>query len=107
MKELKPATFYFDGQNLYRRTRAVFSNIKYPNFDPVALSNLIAKKYSLKIQKIKFYTGIPPKSRSPHWHKFWSRKLALLGKSKLVETFTRQTRLRKETVSLLTIRNTK
>ena len=98
MKKLKPAIFYFDGQNLYRRARAVFSNIKHPNFDPVALSKLIAEKHSFKIQKIKFYTGIPPKGRFPHWHKFWSRKLTLLGKNNLVETFTRQTRLRKETV---------
>ena len=70
MKQLKPATFYFDGQNLYRRAHAVFSNIKFPNFDPVALSNLVAKKHSFQIQKIKFYTGVPPKDRSPHWHKF-------------------------------------
>ena len=87
-------------QNLYRRARAVFPDVKYPNFDPVALAGLVAKKYSLKIKQIKFYTGIPPKKRYPHWHIFWTRKLANLGRNELVKTFTRQTRLRKNTITI-------
>ena len=99
IKKTQPsAVFYFDGQNLYRRARAVFPAVKYPDFDPVALSILVAKKYSLKIKKIKFYTGIPPKKRDPHWHTFWTRKLTFLGRNKLVETFSRPTRLRKNTM---------
>ena len=33
----KTAVFYFDAQNLYRRAKSVFADIRYPNFDPVAL----------------------------------------------------------------------
>ena len=98
MKELKSAIFYFDAQNLYRRAKEVFSNVKYPNFDPIALSKLIAKKHSLKVKTIKFYTGVPPKKRNPHWNKFWSKKLAVLGKNPLVTTFTRKTQLTEKTV---------
>ena len=72
--------------------------MKYPNFDPIALSNLVAQKYSLKVKKIKFYTGIPPKKRNPRWNKFWSKKLALLGKNQLVTIFTRKTQLTEKTV---------
>ena len=71
-KSKKTSIFYFDAQNLYRQAKRVFSDVPYPNFDPVALSNLIAQKYFLKIKKIKFYTGIPPKKRDPYWNKFWS-----------------------------------
>ena len=91
MEKTKTAIFYFDAQNLYRRAREVFPHVKYPNFDPIALSRLVAQKYSLKVKKIKFYTGIPPKKRNPYWNKFWSKKLALLGKSELVKIFTRKT----------------
>ena len=93
MARLKPTIFYFDAQNLYRRAKEVFSNITYPNFDPIALSNLIAQKHSLQIKKIKFYTGVPPKKRNPRWNTFWSKKLAVLGKNPLVTTFTRKTQL--------------
>ena len=98
IKKPQSAVFYFDGQNLYRRARAVFPAVKYPDFDPVALSVLVAKKCSLKIEKIKFYTGVPPKKRDPHWHTFWTRKLTFLGRNKLVETFSRPTRLRRNTM---------
>ena len=99
MKNLKKsAIFYFDAQNFYKRARTIFSGIKYPNFNPIALSNLIAKRYSLEIQKIKFYTGIPPKKRNPHWNQFWSKKLALMGKNKKVTIFTRKTQLREKIV---------
>ena len=82
----------------YRRAREVFPHVKYSNFDPIALSTLVAQSYSLKVKKIKFYTGIPPKKRNPRWNKFWSKKLALLGKSELVETFTRKTQLREKII---------
>ena len=76
----------------------MFADVRYPNFDPVALSNLVAQKYSLTIKKIKFYTGIPPKKRDPYWNRFWSAKLALLGRNKLVKIFTRKTQFREKTI---------
>ncbi len=97
-KPKKTAVFYFDAQNLYRRAKSVFANVRYPNFDPVALSNLIAQKHSLKIKKIKFYTRIPPKKRNPYWNRFWSAKLALLGRNKSVKIFTRKTQFREKTI---------
>ena len=98
MEKFKLALFYFDAQNLFRRSKAVFSDIIYPNFDPIALSNLIAQKHSLQIKKIRFYTGVPPKKRNPMWNKFWSKKLAILGKNPLVTTFTRKTQLTEKEV---------
>ena len=94
----KSAIFYFDAQNFYKRARTTFSGIKYPNFNPVALSHLVAQQYSLEIQKIKFYTGIPPKKRNLHWNQFWSKKLALMGKNKKVTIFTRKTQLREKII---------
>ena len=99
MEKLKSTIFYFDAQNLYRRAKEVFS-VTYPNFDPIALSNLIAQKHSLQIKKIRFYTGIPPKKRKPHWNEFWSKKLAILGKNELVTIFTRKTQLTKKTITI-------
>ena len=98
MNKLKTAIFYFDAQNLYRRAKEVFPNVKYPNFDPIALSKLVAQKYSLKVKTIKFYTGVPPKKRNPYWNKFWSKKLAILGKNELVKIFTRKTQLREKII---------
>ncbi len=94
----KSAIFYFDAQNFYKRARTTFSGIKYPNFNPVVLSHVVAQQYSLEIQKIKFYTGIPPKKRNPHWNQFWSKKLALMGKNKKVTIFTRKTQLREKII---------
>ena len=90
----KTVIFYFDIQNFYRQSKSVFSNIKYPNFDPIALSKVVAKRESLKIKEIKLYTGISPKKASPLWHEFWTNKLALVGKHELVKTFSRPTRRR-------------
>ena len=98
IKKPRSAVFYFDGQNLYRRARAVFPAVKCPDFDPAALAASVAEKHFLEIKKIKFYTGIPPKKRDPHWHTFWTRKLTFLGRNKSVETFSRPTRLRKNTI---------
>ncbi len=100
MSQTRTTIFYFDAQNLYRMAQTVFADVKYPNFDPIALSQLIAKKYFLKIQTIKFYTGIPYKRRSPHWHNFWSKKLAALGKNQLVEIFTRKIQPRTKNILL-------
>ena len=97
MEKFKSTIFYFDAQNLYRRAKEVFS-ITYPNFDPIALSNLIAQKHSLQIKKIRFYTGVPPKKRNRRWNKFWSKKLAILGKSELVTIFTRKTQSTTKTI---------
>lgn len=98
MKTTKSAIFYFDAQNFYRRSKEVFSGIKYPNFDPVALSNLVAQKYSLKVKKIRFYTGVPPKKRNPYWNRFWSKKLAFLGRDPSIKIFTRKTQTREKTI---------
>lgn len=100
MEKTKTAIFYFDAQNLYRRAKLVFSDVNYPNFDPIALSNLIAQRYSLQIKKIRFYTGVPPKKRNSFWNKFWSKKLSVLGKNPLVTTFTRKTQLTQKIIMI-------
>ncbi len=93
---LKSTIFYFDVQNLFRTAKACFNKdtVTHPNFDPVKLANWVCARQHLKLKNIKFYTGVPPKSRDPLWHHFWSKKIASLNRNSLVETFVRTTRSR-------------
>ena len=94
--KLKSAIFYFDVQNLYRSAKNCYTDsaVTHPNFDPVKLADWVCSKQHLKIEKIKFYTGVPPKDRDSMWHYFWTKKIASLNKNPLIETFTRATKQR-------------
>ncbi len=41
---------FFDIQNLYLSVKAVW-RVKYPNFDPVALSELIVSKNAVRVRR--------------------------------------------------------
>ena len=74
--DTKRAEVFFDLQNLYLSVKTAWS-VKYPNFDPIALSRLIVKKYSAwKLTGIHLYTGIHTAEKNLFWHRFWTNKLA-------------------------------
>ncbi len=74
--DTKRAEVFFDLQNLYLSVKTAWG-VKYPNFDPIALSRLIVKKYSAwKLTGIHLYTGIHTAEKNLFWHQFWTNKLA-------------------------------
>ena len=78
----------------------VFSDVSHPNFDPVKLSEWIAARKFLAVEKIKLYTGVPSLEMDRHWHEFWDQKNAVLVRNKKVKIYTRETRVRKTRIRL-------
>jgi uncharacterized LabA/DUF88 family protein len=74
---------FFDGQNLYRSVKAAFG-YTYPNYDPTKLSRLVCSKQNWQLESVRFYTGIPRQQEDPFWNKFWTNKLANLGRQKVI-----------------------
>lgn len=87
---------FIDGQNFYLSARAAFK-LNFPNFDARAVGDLLAQKIGgADAAQVYFYTGMPVAKYSPHWHKFWSNKIAALEEAG-VHTFTRPLRYLTET----------
>ena len=80
---------FFDLQNLFLSAQAAWG-VKYPNFDPIALSECIVSKYSdWVLTGIRLYTGIHTTQRNLFWHKFWNKKLTFhKNADKRVDVFT-------------------
>ena len=83
MSEQPRVISFFDGQNLYRSVKAAFG-YTYPNYDPTKLSKFICDKQNWQLTSVRFYTGIPTQKDDPFWNKFWTNKLANLGRQKVV-----------------------
>jgi len=83
MPTMPRAVTFFDGQNLYRSVKAAFG-YTYPNYDPVKLSQFVCSKQSWQLDSVHFYTGVPTQTDDPFWNKFWTNKLANLGRQKVV-----------------------
>jgi len=49
--------------------------------------------------KVRFYTGIPASSDDAGWHRFWSAKLAMMGRQG-IHVYSRPLRYRTKTVRL-------
>ena len=83
MSTMPRAVTFFDGQNLYRSVKEAFDYF-YPNYDPIKLSQLVCSKQNWQLDSVRFYTGIPAQTDDPFWNKFWTNKLANLGRQKVI-----------------------
>ena len=95
---IKHAVVFIDGQNLFHAAKEAFS-YKEPNYDLLALSELLCKLEGWKLSQVRFYSGIPDPIENPRWHSYWIAKLAAMG-HRGVEVFSRPLRYRDETVKL-------
>src|SRR5882757_4800460 len=92
------AVTFFDGQNLYHSAKSAFGH-RFPNYDPVALSNKICQIKGWKLEQVRFYTGVPDASDHALWNHFWVAKGAQMGREG-VHVFTRPLRYRNKIVKL-------
>jgi uncharacterized LabA/DUF88 family protein len=94
----KRAVVFVDGQNLFHAARDTFG-CTFPNFDVSALAKALAARQGWVLAGVRFYTGIPDASDNAHWHRFWTAKLAAMGRQGVV-VFSRPLRYRNRTVRL-------
>ncbi len=95
---IKRTYVFFDGQNLFCRAKEAFG-YKFPNFDPLKLSNHVCGLNSWSIGKIYFYTGIPSMMDKPFWNHFWTSKMAVMG-TRGIHTFSRELRYTNKEITL-------
>lgn len=96
--QVKRATVFVDGQNLFHAVRESFG-YTYPNYDVMALATELCAGQGWVIAQVRFYTGIPDASDNRFWHHFWIHKLAAMGRQGAV-VFSRPLRYRNRTVTL-------
>jgi uncharacterized LabA/DUF88 family protein len=95
---VKRAITFLDGQNLFHAAREAFG-YTYPNYDVAALSQAVCQAHTWNLAQIRFYTGIPDPADNPFWNKFWSAKLAVMGRQG-IRVFSRSLRYRNRVVRL-------
>lgn len=95
---VKRAVAFVDGQNLYYSAREAFG-YPFPNYDIQALAAKVCAAQAWTLTQTHFYTGIPDPADNPFWNRFWSGKLAVMGRQG-VRVFTRPLRYRNKTVRL-------
>jgi len=95
---IKRAVAFIDGQNLFHHSRNAFG-YHFPNYDIRKLVNKVAAEQQLNLAGIYFYTGVPDAADDPRWNRFWTNKLAAMGRQG-VSVFTRALRYRNKTVKL-------
>jgi uncharacterized LabA/DUF88 family protein len=96
---LRPsAVVFIDGQNLFHAVREGFG-YDYPNYDARALAATLCRARGWRLLEARFYTGIPDSRNNPQWHRFWSRKLGVMGRDG-VHVFARPLRYRTRTIRL-------
>lgn len=96
--DLKRAVAFIDGQNLYHHCRAAFG-YHYPNYDIRKLVETIAAQEGWSLVGIRFYTGVPDATDDPAWNRFWTNKLAAMGRQG-IHVFSRSLRYRNQSVKL-------
>ena len=87
-----------DGQSLFHAAREAFG-YTYPNYDVPELAKRVCAGQGWDLTQVRFYTGIPDVADDPKWHRFWTRKLAAMGRH-LVVVYSRPLRYRDRTVEL-------
>ena len=99
-KEKAPlrAITFIDGQNLFHAVREAFG-YSYPNYDVKKLSEIIVSQEGWDLKQVRFYTGIPTAQHMPQWHRFWSNKLAAMGRQD-IKIFKRHLKERHKTIKL-------
>jgi uncharacterized LabA/DUF88 family protein len=97
--ERKRVVAFFDGQNLFHAAKDAFGS-SHPDYDPLKLAQAVCQGVpSWELAGVRFYTGLHDASVDPFWHRFWTRKLAILG-TRGVHIFTRPLRYRNQTIVL-------
>jgi hypothetical protein len=71
----------------------------YPNYDIKKLAEEISKSQAWNLTDICFYTGVPDPVDDPRWNRFWTNKLAAMGRQG-IKVFSRPLRYRNQTVKL-------
>ena len=94
----KRADTLVDGQNLFHAARESFG-YTYPNYDVLALSRLVCQRAGWELVEVHFYTGIPSPAADSTRHRFWTSKVAHLGRQG-VDIFVRPLRYRNRVVRL-------
>ena len=95
---VKRTIAFIDGQNLFYAAKKAFGH-RFPNFDPKALAERIARSRDGSLSQTFFYTGIPDPADNAFWNHFWVAKLAVMG-TRGVKTFSRSLRYRNQLVQL-------
>ena len=96
--QVKRAVVFVDGQNLFHAAREAFG-YTYPSYDVSALAKRVCIEQGWKLDQVRFYTGIPDAGDNPVWNRFWTRKLAVMGRQGVV-VFSRPLRYRNRRVVL-------
>ena len=94
----KRAIAFIDGQNLFHAVRDAFG-YHHPNYDVSALAHAVGETQGWRILQTRFYTGLPELEHDAQWHRFWSRKLGVMGRQG-VFVFARPLSYRNKTVRL-------
>ena len=87
------AIAYFDGQNLFKAAKQLFGH-RHPNYDVVALARRVCEAQGWNLSRVHFYTGVPPRDKSPKWRGFWKSKLRHMRRRGAV-VFSRDLRYRR------------
>lgn len=97
--KVKRIIAFVDGQNLYYNVRQAFG-YSFPNYDVKALATSISNaEADWDLQQVRFYTGIPDKTKDPWWNHFWVSKLAMMGRQGVYQ-FNRPLQYRTNSVDL-------
>ena len=71
-----------DGQNLFHLAREAWgpaAPYDWPSYDVLKLADtLVALTPGRTLAETRFYTGVPDRQASPHWHDFWNQRLRYL-----------------------------
>lgn len=95
---IKRAIAFIDGQNLFHHSCSAFG-YRFPNYDIQKLTGTIVNSQHWNLTGIHFYTGVPDAGDNPKWNRFWTNKLAAMGRQG-ISVFSRPLRYRNQTVSL-------
>ncbi len=83
----KRARIFVDGQNLYHQARESF-DYGYPNYNVMALSQLVCTRLGYVLCGVNFYTGIPREKNDKLWADFWNKKRSRMARTGVVSYFT-------------------
>lgn len=94
----KRAIAFIDGQNLFHHARGAFGYY-FPNYDIRRLVETICRREGWDVAGICFYTGVPNAVDHAKWNRFWTNKLAAMGRQG-VSIFSRPLKYRNKSVTL-------
>jgi uncharacterized LabA/DUF88 family protein len=95
---IKRAVAFIDGQNLFHHACTAFGYL-HPNYDIQKLVDAVVNAEGWNLTGTYFYTGVPDAGDNPKWNRFWTNKLAAMGRQGIT-VFSRPLRYRNKVVSL-------